>query len=72
MTPYAFARLNSLNDLLVRVASIDAVEDNEYLTALHDFSNRNSGGLFRNVHEEVIAEVWHTRKSLADYWRENV
>ncbi len=72
LAPYTFLRLDALNTILVHVGNMDAVEDNEYLTAMRDFANRNPGGFMRNVHEEVIAEVWRTRTALVEYWKENV
>ncbi len=72
LAPYTFLRLNALNNALLRVGSMDAVEDNEYLVSMRNFANRNPGGFMRNVHEDVIAEVWRTRTALVDYWKENV
>ncbi len=72
LAPYAFSRLNTLNTILLHVGSMDTVEDNEYLTSMRDFANRNPGGFMRNVHEDVISEVWRTRTALVEYWKENV
>jgi hypothetical protein len=68
----AFLRLNALNNTLLRVGSMDAVEDNEYLVSMRNFANRNPGGFMRTVHEDVIADVWRTRTALVDFWKENV
>ena len=72
LAPFAFLRLNGLNDLLQNVARADVAEDNEYVVAMRAFANRNPGEFFRNVHEDVIKEVWRTRTILADYWKESV
>lgn len=72
LAPFTFARLSSINDLLLRLAGMDAVEDNEYLAAMRDFANRHPGGQYRNVIEDVIAEVWGTRNVLANSWRDSV
>jgi hypothetical protein len=72
LAPFAFSRLNGLNELLLSVARADATEDNEYVMAMRAFANRNPGELLRNVHEDVIGEVWRTRTILVDYWKENV
>jgi hypothetical protein len=72
LAPFAFSRLNGLNDLLLSVARADIVEDNEYVVAMRTFANRNPGEFLRNVHDDVIREVWRTRTILADYWKESV
>jgi hypothetical protein len=72
LAPYAFSRLNLLNDLVLRVASMDVVEDNEYVVQMRAFANRNPGDLFQNVHEDLIKEVWRTRTVLAEYWKASV
>jgi hypothetical protein len=72
LAPTTFSRLNVVNELLLHVAGADAAEDNEYLKAMWAFADRNPGELFRNVHEDVIREVWRTRTILVDYWKESV
>ena len=61
LAPFAFSRLNGLN-VLLSVTRADIVEDNEYVVAMRAFANRNPGEFLRNVHDDVIREVWRTRR----------
>lgn len=72
LAPFAFSVLHRLNDLLVHIFSIDSTEESEYLTAMRDFSTRNARGLYQNMQEDVIREVWRTRTVLVEYWRESI
>ncbi len=72
LAPFTFARLNALNDLIVRVEGAAMADDDPYVQAMRAFTNRHPGDLYQSVHEDVISEVWRTRTVLAGYWKDSV
>lgn len=72
LAPYAYSVMFQLNDLLLHIARTNSTEQHEYLAAMQVFSNGNGGNLHQSARDEVIREVWRTRTSLAEYWRESI
>jgi hypothetical protein len=72
LAPFTFSRLEGLNDLILRVEGAAAAEDDAYVQSLRAFANRHPGELYQNAHDDVIEEVWRTRKVLAEYWKDSV
>lgn len=70
--PFTYSALCRVNDVLVRVGSLDSTEQHEYLAAMKAFSNANGGNLHESVRDQVIREVWRTGTVLASYWRDHV
>ena len=72
LSPFAFSRIDSVNRLCVRVATLDDSDQNEYLIAMREFSKKHSSQVSANTAETMIQRVWSSRLSLTNYWRESI
>lgn len=70
LAPFTFAHLSFINDLLLKLAGTEVVEEHMYLSALRKSGQKSP--LYPHVIEQVIGEVWGTRTALVQYWTERI
>lgn len=72
LSPFAFSRLQMLNDLCVRVANLDYNEENEFIFGMREFAKQSQSTVLPNGADFLIRKVWDCRLVLTNYWRESI